>query len=307
MRLASKLDISTVERETGLSKDLLRKWEERYGFPRPERDAQGTRSYTTEQVSKLRIIKQLLGRGRRPRKLAAYSLDELNELFAQLCRDKAPQDNESQHVIELLHKHDIVGLRQYLTHSLHRQGLRYFVETTLPLFNQSVGDAWMSGRLRIFEEHQYTETVQAVLRSAINLIPQQRHAPFVLLTTLSGEQHTLGLLMVEALLALEGAHSVCLGTQLPIDEIQRAALAHHSDIVALSFSSAYTQKAASKGIAQLRHLLPSSITLWVGGALAAQLNKLASLPVQLIIDIKDVLPALQTWQTTTADHTSKLN
>ena len=36
------LNISAVERETGLSKDVLRIWERRYGFPRPGRDGQYT-------------------------------------------------------------------------------------------------------------------------------------------------------------------------------------------------------------------------------------------------------------------------
>jgi len=31
-------NISAVERDTGLSKDTLRVWERRYGFPKPLRD-----------------------------------------------------------------------------------------------------------------------------------------------------------------------------------------------------------------------------------------------------------------------------
>ena len=37
--------IAAVERETGLSKDTLRIWERRYGFPEPLRDANGERLY----------------------------------------------------------------------------------------------------------------------------------------------------------------------------------------------------------------------------------------------------------------------
>ncbi len=40
------LNISAVERETGLSKDVLRMWERRYGFPKPGRDDNGERQYT---------------------------------------------------------------------------------------------------------------------------------------------------------------------------------------------------------------------------------------------------------------------
>ena len=63
--------IANVERETGLSKDLLRMWERRYGFPAPERDANGDRVYPAEQVERLRRIKRLIDRGHRPGKLIA--------------------------------------------------------------------------------------------------------------------------------------------------------------------------------------------------------------------------------------------
>ncbi|WP_309246766.1 MerR family transcriptional regulator [Ramlibacter montanisoli] len=44
--------IAAVERDTGLSKDTLRIWERRYGFPQPLRDALGERTYPAEQVEK---------------------------------------------------------------------------------------------------------------------------------------------------------------------------------------------------------------------------------------------------------------
>ena len=50
------LTISAVERDTGLSKDTLRMWERRYGFPQPGRDSYGERVYLPEQVEKLRMI-----------------------------------------------------------------------------------------------------------------------------------------------------------------------------------------------------------------------------------------------------------
>ena len=48
------LSIAAVERDTGLSKDTLRVWERRYGFPMPERDTLGERSYPFGQVERLR-------------------------------------------------------------------------------------------------------------------------------------------------------------------------------------------------------------------------------------------------------------
>ena len=61
--LATALGISAVERDTGLSKDILRIWERRYGFPNPTRDQYGERLYPAEQIEKLRIIRRLMAAG----------------------------------------------------------------------------------------------------------------------------------------------------------------------------------------------------------------------------------------------------
>src|SRR5216110_3520529 len=74
------LNISAVERETGLSKDVLRIWERRYGFPEPHRDDNAERQYPQEQVAKLRAIKRLMDAGLRPGKLIRRTLTELNTL-----------------------------------------------------------------------------------------------------------------------------------------------------------------------------------------------------------------------------------
>src|SRR5690606_34654131 len=91
----------------------------------------------------------------------------------------------------------------------------------------------------------------------------------VLLTTLPQEPHALGLLMVEALLALEGCRCVSLGTQTPIGDVDRAARAHGVDVVALSFSDIHPGSVVLDGLRELRRRLPASTQLWVGGACAA--------------------------------------
>ena len=50
------LNISAVEREAGLSKDVLRMWECRYGFPKPGRDDNGEREYAPADIAKLRTM-----------------------------------------------------------------------------------------------------------------------------------------------------------------------------------------------------------------------------------------------------------
>ena len=288
------LNISAVERETGLSKDVLRMWERRYGFPEPARDDNAERQYPPEQVAKLRIIKRLMDTGMRPGKLMRRSLAELNMLAENRSgpRREAPTPALEREVLGLLTGHNVAGLQHALANALMRQGVQRFVTETVGSLNRAVGEAWMRGELKVFEEHLYAEQLQVALRTAINAFPRQSGLPRVLLTTFPGEQHGLGLLMVEAVLVPEGAQCISLGTQTPIDDIHRAALAHKVNVVALSFSEAFPLRQAGEGLAALRRQLPAPVALWAGGEMTRRVRK--SLPgVLLMPDLGDALSALK--------------
>ena len=81
--LLGALSIAAVERDTGLSKDTLRVWERRYGFPTPTRDAIGERAYPLDQVEKLRIVKRLMDAGHRPGRIVPLPMDQLQALTEQ--------------------------------------------------------------------------------------------------------------------------------------------------------------------------------------------------------------------------------
>jgi MerR family transcriptional regulator, light-induced transcriptional regulator len=289
------LNISAVERETGLSKDVLRVWERRYGFPKPGRDDNTERQYSPEQVAKLRVIKRLMDTGMRPGKLMHQPLAELNALADARAgpRREIIAPVLERDVLALVRNHNAPALQHAFAHLLMRQGLQRFVLETVATLNRAVGEAWMRGELQVFEEHLYTELLQAALRSAINAFPRQSGAPTVLLTTFPGEQHGLGLLMVEALLVPEGAQCISLGTQTPLDDIVRAALAHKVHIVAVSFSSAFALRQAGEGLSELRQHLPAATQIWAGGEMTRRLRK--SLPgVRLIADLGEAITALRT-------------
>ncbi|HEX9302312.1 MAG TPA: MerR family transcriptional regulator [Casimicrobiaceae bacterium] len=291
------LNISAVERETGLSKDVLRMWERRYGFPKPPRDDNGERQYTLGEIAKLRAIKRLMDVGLRPGKIIHAPLDELNALadarIAPRRIEVAPAVERD--ILALLQSHDAPGLQSAFANLLMRQGLQRFVLDTMTLLNRAVGDAWMRGELQIFEEHLYTEQLQVALRTAINAFPRQTGTPRVLLTTFPGEQHGVGLLMVEALLVPEGAQCVSLGVQTPLEDIRRAALAHKAHVVALSFSAAFPVRQAGDGLSTLRRQLPQTTTLWAGGETTRRIRK--TLPgVVLIPDLAAIIGALKSWR-----------
>jgi methanogenic corrinoid protein MtbC1 len=270
MESSPNLSIAAVERETGISKDVLRKWETRYGFPVPLRDGLGERAYPPEQVNRLRLVKRLMDAGMRPSHIVAKSEESL-KILAQTSHAARPQAGERHQddvaaiTLEMLRNQDPAGLRQRLYRELLRQGVERFVLDTIAPLNHAVGEAWARGELGIHEEHVYTEAVQWLLRNAIDTLSDTQASPRILLTTLPEEQHGLGILMLAALLSLRGAYCISLGTQTPVQDIALAAVAHKADVVALSFSIVYPQRRILPALAELGQRLGETIEIWAGG------------------------------------------
>jgi methylmalonyl-CoA mutase cobalamin-binding subunit len=101
-------------------------------------------------------------------------------------------------------------------------------------------------------------------------------------------------LMVEAVLSLEGAQCISLGTQMPLMEIVDAVAAHQVDVVALSFSAAFPARQTRALLEQLRAALPGATELWAGGA---GVRKLAA-PVGVICmaSLDSAIAAVSRWR-----------
>ena len=292
-----RLSISAVERETGLSKDVLRVWERRYGFPSPLRDAGGERRYPTEQVERLRSIKRLIDLGHRPGLLLRLAPPELGQLTQRKSAAPRPLAPWLAALLDQLRHAEPSDFHTALQARLETQGLRAFVLDTVAALVMEIGMAWERGQLQVFEEHRATEVLTRVLRQAIDALPAGNGGPRVLLTTPPDEQHGLGLLMVEAIFSLGGAQCIALGTQTPLLDINRAARQYQADVVALSMSAAYPPRTAYTQLQQLRAMLPPSTALWAGGHLAAR--RLAPLAgVTLLPELTDAAHAVQAWRLT---------
>jgi methanogenic corrinoid protein MtbC1 len=266
------LSIAAVERETGLSKDTLRVWERRYGFPVPQRDAVGERSYPIEQVDKLRVVKRLLDGGHRPGRVVPMPVQELQALADAVAPVPAEAAAGAPGMIpsflDLIRGHNVAALKRELGQALSRAGASRFVNDIVAPLNVAVGDAWLRGQMEVFEEHLYTEAVQVVLRQAIAAMPEPARGggPCVLLSTLPGEPHGLGLLMAETTLTLEGCPCVSLGVQTPVWDMARAARAQRVDVVALGFTGCMNPNQVVLGLQTLRAQLAPNVAVWAGGA-----------------------------------------
>src|SRR6185295_4369927 len=74
--------IGTVTKLTGLSADVVRVWERRYGAVRPERSEAGTRLYSDADISRLRRLRQAIEKGHSISQAAKLTEAELDAVIS---------------------------------------------------------------------------------------------------------------------------------------------------------------------------------------------------------------------------------
>lgn len=291
-----RLPIQAVERETGVSKELLRMWERRYAFPHPERDEQGDRIYPQDQISKLRLLRRLIDNGFRPGKIIGLDIPDLENLLRSrysTTLESAPEIEKE--LIATLKSGDMHQIRDYLSHQLIKMGLQSFILDFLQYASPIVGDAWMRGVIEIHEEHVYTEQVQNLIRNAVAGLRPNAEPPRVLITTPPEENHSLGMLMVEALLRLDSVDAVCFGTLMPVREIVQGVQKNRIDIVALSFSASYPASKAIEFLEEVRFRLPMTVDIWAGGS-SLRGSRRSVEGVEIFQDLESIRRGVQAWR-----------
>ena len=305
--------IAEVEQETGLGKDTLRVWERRYGFPLPDRDANGERLYPADQVQRLRLIRRLINLGHRPREIVSQPIEKLT-LITKAESEKRNDSNEQiesetllpqvenpETWLEWLKQDQSDLMRQKLQHVVLSKGLAHLVDDYIAPLCVFVGQAWIRGELSVYQEHLFTEVVKSVMRESVAALDAVSPAdlsgkrPRVLLTTTANEHHLLGLRMVECYLAISNCPRFVLGASTPTSDILQAADRLQADVIALSFSSFASRQSILHSIADLRGQLPQTVDLWVGGAGLSSLDKSLPYGVRLMSKPSDIFDAVKAW------------
>ena len=267
------LSIGAVERDSGIARDTLRVWERRYGFPEPLRNDKGERIYSEVQLRKLQRIRRLLDQGLRPGKVVVLNDADLDDLESELYPDE-PANDSIEHILTVLQSSDGSELEDELSQLYQQQGMEQFItETVIPLL-YTVGERWAKGKLQIFEEHLLSEVLTRFLNSEITKLQKNTIKPRVLLATLPGEEHTLGLLMFAALLSSRNISVTNLGGEVPLDQIVLAVDRLNADVLGITFSGAYQYENIRSNVNDLRDSLPENVDLWLGGEGVKRMRKL---------------------------------
>src|SRR5690606_41518060 len=115
-------------------------WGGGYGLPLPQRDEQGARAYSQEDVEKLRVLRRLLDAGHRPGRIVRQPIEALQALASQAATASRPSgadevpDGELRRYIDLVRAHDVEALRGALSQAALRLGIgRFVMERAAPL------------------------------------------------------------------------------------------------------------------------------------------------------------------------------
>lgn len=275
--------IAVVADRTGLSQDVLRVWERRYGVVAPARGPGGQRLYSDDDITRLRLLRGATEAGRPISQVAALAQAELEEMSVEDAQARSTRSGtgasaepmESLVSAALAHTLalDGVGLDMLLRQAAATHGLPSFLESVVTPFLQRVGEEWHSGRLSPSHEHLASAVLQSVLLDLTRSIVTWDSAPRLLIATPSGERHAIGAIMAGLAATLEGWRVIFLGADLPASEIASAAAITGARAVGVSVVYVSDRDAMLKELRALRAALPQGLRLFAGGAGSALLRR----------------------------------
>lgn len=294
---SSGFGIGAVAQMTGIDEHTLRVWERRYGFPHPDRSPGGTRLYTVADVHRLKLIRQALARGHRPREVVGKDVAAMEALVGQPApvsvELSATAPGEIESIMAALKRDDVTTIRVGLRNLAILHGPRGFVSKVAHPLLKQVGQLWQIGELQIHQEHLLSQCMSTQLR-ILGSLHENVIGPVVVLATLPGEQHGLGLEMVALYLAAASISPRVIGVSTPAEQIALAAHAHQAVAVGLSVLASSDLSAAASEIRELALRLPRNTVLWIGGSGATSLPSIEG--VRIVAnwdDLDEVLRALQ--------------
>jgi MerR family transcriptional regulator, light-induced transcriptional regulator len=270
--------IGAVARATGINAETLRIWERRYGLLSPSRSDGGGRLYTDADVTRLRLIKQLLDRGHAIGRVALLEEAELRETLTRLEPEGRPSPNVGldplrARFMDMVLRLDVGEAHAFLGRAALMLDTRALVLELLVPALRDIGDRWEAGSARVCHEHAASGIIRSVLGTLLANQPRNPGVRRLVLGTLTGELHEFGALLAAVLAAGSGWRVTYLGPNLPADEFLAAAAAVGAQAVAVSALHVPSPQALTEAEALVSGL-PSQLALIAGGARARDLPPL---------------------------------
>lgn len=245
--------IGEFARRVGVSPELLRAWEQRYGLLRPVRTAGGFRLYGEEDAERV-------GRMRR-------GLDE-GLSAAEAARVALETDRPADHLMEdtrarlsgAIESYDEAAVQTVLDDGLAAFGLEAFIRDLILPTLSAIGRGWEESNVEISQEHFASNLIRGRLLS-LGRLWGRGSGPLALLACAPGEQHDISLLAFGLILRSYGWRILFLGANTPLFTVQEAARTTGAAVIVLvTFDDALVQTEGT-ALRRLARIAP----LFLGG------------------------------------------
>jgi MerR family transcriptional regulator, light-induced transcriptional regulator len=240
------LRIGELSRRVGVSPELLRAWERRYGLLRPTRSQGGFRLYSTTDEQRVRRMLALQQQGLSPAVAAQTVADEADTAdTADVAADALRQA-----LAEALDRFDEAAANRAFDRALGTLSLDTLLREIVLDYLTDLGERWSAGQATVAQEHFATN----VLRGRLLGLARdwgQGGGPLTVLACPPGELHDLGLICFGLALRARGWRIAFLGTDTPIDTLTQTADNLHPELVVLTTT---TPQRLSRVRSELRRL-----------------------------------------------------
>lgn len=293
-----------VLRRTGLSPDLLRAWERRYGVVAPGRTSGGQRLYSEADVERLSLLRRATLYGHAISQVAeldnaalARLLDEPPASGPMEAAPAAPPDDAAATVaraLEAVRWMDGAALDATLRQAALAMGPLRFTESVVAPLVTEIGERWHRGELRIVQEHLATSVLRQVVASLMTFSRTRPENRVLVTATPSGQSHELGVMLAAAVAASVGWTPVHLGSDLSGEEIAVAAERTGANAIALGLTVPGDAAAVERDLASLAGAVGKKASIWVGGPAAGAYGPLLErLGIERIDSMSDLARRLR--------------
>ncbi len=210
--------IGELGRRTGVSPELLRAWERRYGLFEPDRSPGRFRLYSDADVGRVEAMRAQIADGLSAAEAARRVLG-MSEPSRGPRRDAGPEIAEPIATLRAaLDAFDDSAAHAAIDRLIASLSLEAFLrEVVLPLL-QDIGEGWERGEITIAQEHFASNLVRGRLM-ALGRGWGRGNGHHALLAAPPGELHDLGLVVLALVLRDRGWRVTFLGADTPIETI----------------------------------------------------------------------------------------
>ncbi|MDQ3889004.1 MAG: cobalamin B12-binding domain-containing protein [Actinomycetota bacterium] len=253
------LRIGELSRRSGVSPELLRAWERRYGLLQPIRSGGGLRLYDAGDLERVRAMQRHLATG-----LAAAEAAALATRGAEASHPPYEREAARAELAAALAAFDEARAQDVLDALVAAATLDSVLSDVVVPFLHDLGHRWERGEASVAQEH----FASGVLRARLLALARgwdRGLGPRVLLACTPGEQHDLGLIAFGLALRARGFRILYLGADTPVEDMARAAPGAEPELVVVSAVNGDRFRAVATELEELAR----ARRVYVGGAGAA--------------------------------------